>query len=161
MKTCERFEEHSKELPPLQERDSVFIQNQSRAHGNPNKWDREGIIIQTGEHDQCLVLAMELGEFPYVIGGFSASSPDDRIQNTLLRPLYLLLKIPCQSTPERSLRLSRLKLIQKQTDQAGKMAAPQSKMPHLKPNPEGEHDTVRDPSLQAKPYPSYLIYQMK
>ena len=43
------------ELPPLREGDSVFIQNQNLAYGKPNKWDREGTIIQTGENDQYLV----------------------------------------------------------------------------------------------------------
>ena len=55
VKTCEKLEEHAKELPPLREGDSVFIQNQNLAYGKPNKWDREGTIIQTGENDQYLV----------------------------------------------------------------------------------------------------------
>ena len=55
VKTCERLEEHSKELPPLREGDTVFIQNQNIAHGKPNKWDREGTVIQTGDNDQYLI----------------------------------------------------------------------------------------------------------
>jgi len=53
--TCERLEHGSKELPPLREGDMVFIQNQSAASGKPNKWDREGTVIQTGENDQYLI----------------------------------------------------------------------------------------------------------
>jgi hypothetical protein len=55
VKTCERLEQNSRELLPLREGDMVFIQNQDPASGNPNKWDREGTIIQTGENDQYLV----------------------------------------------------------------------------------------------------------
>ena len=55
VKTCERLEQNSRELPPLREGDMVFIQNQDPASGNPNKWDREGTVIQTGENDQYLV----------------------------------------------------------------------------------------------------------
>ena len=55
VRTCEKLEEHAKELPSLREGDSVFIQNQNSAYGKPNKWDREGTIIQTGENDQYLV----------------------------------------------------------------------------------------------------------
>ena len=39
----------------MREGNSVFIQNQNPAYGKPNKWDREGIIILTGENDQYLV----------------------------------------------------------------------------------------------------------
>ena len=55
MKTCEQLEEHSKELAPLHEGDTVFIQNQNMAYGKPNKWDREGTVVQTGDNDQYLV----------------------------------------------------------------------------------------------------------
>lgn len=55
VKTCERLEQSSKELAPLREGDTVFIQNQNAASRNPNKWDREGTVIQTGENDQYLV----------------------------------------------------------------------------------------------------------
>ena len=55
VKTCERLEQHSKELPPLREGDTVFLQNQDPAARKPKKWDREGTVIQTGEHDQYLV----------------------------------------------------------------------------------------------------------
>ena len=55
VKTCERLEKSSKELMSLREGDSVFIQNQDATSGKPNKWDREGTVIQTGENDQYLV----------------------------------------------------------------------------------------------------------
>ena len=55
VRTCERLEQNSKELPPLQLGDTVFIQNQNPAYGKPNKWDREGTIIEVGENDQYLV----------------------------------------------------------------------------------------------------------
>ena len=51
VKNCERPELHSKDLAPLREEDVVFIQNQNASH-YPNKWDRQGTVIQTGEIDQ-------------------------------------------------------------------------------------------------------------
>ncbi len=62
VKTCERFEQYSKELAPLREGDTVFIKNQD-ASRKPNKWDREGTVIQTGENDQYLVRVHGTGWF--------------------------------------------------------------------------------------------------
>ena len=53
VKTCERLEQSSRELPPLREGDTVLIQNQNGP--KPKKWDKEGTVIQTGENDQYLV----------------------------------------------------------------------------------------------------------
>jgi hypothetical protein len=53
VRTCEKLNQGSKELAPLREGDTVFIQNQD---GNkPLKWDREGTIIHTGDNDQYIV----------------------------------------------------------------------------------------------------------
>ena len=43
--SCEDLEEGSKELPALREGDSVFIQNQDKSSGRPNKWDRQVKIV--------------------------------------------------------------------------------------------------------------------
>ena len=53
VRTCEKLEKGSKELEPLREGDTVFIQNQDGS--KPLKWDREGTVILTGQHDQYLV----------------------------------------------------------------------------------------------------------
>lgn len=53
VRTCEKLEKGSKELEPLREGDAVFIQNQDGS--KPLKWDREGTVIHTGQHDQYLV----------------------------------------------------------------------------------------------------------
>ena len=55
VKMCEKLEQNSKDLPPLRCGDTVFIQNQSLAFGKPNKWDREGTIVEVLENDQYLV----------------------------------------------------------------------------------------------------------
>ena len=51
----EKLEQNSKDLPPLQCGDTVFIQNQSLAFSKPNKWDREGTTVEVLENDQYLV----------------------------------------------------------------------------------------------------------
>ena len=55
VRSCEQLETGCKELPSLREGDSVFIQNQDKATGRPNKWDRQGTIIASKDHDQYLV----------------------------------------------------------------------------------------------------------
>ena len=55
VKTCERLEANSKDLEPLREGDSVFIQNQVPTSPRSKKWDRQGTIVATGEHNQYLV----------------------------------------------------------------------------------------------------------
>ena len=55
VKICERLEQNSKDLPYLHQGDTVFIQNQDQSHGKPNKWDREGTIVEVGDNDQYLV----------------------------------------------------------------------------------------------------------
>jgi hypothetical protein len=55
VKTCERLEANSKDLEPLREGDSVFIQNQVPTSPRSKKWDRQGTVVATGEHDQYLV----------------------------------------------------------------------------------------------------------
>ena len=55
LKNCEKLEANSKNLPPLREGDTVLIQNQGSSPRRPTKWDRQGKIVATGEHDQYLV----------------------------------------------------------------------------------------------------------
>ena len=55
VKTCERLDQNSKDLPPLREGDMVFIQNQNQAYGKPKKWDREGTIVEVGDNNQYRV----------------------------------------------------------------------------------------------------------
>ena len=55
VRNCENLEANSKELQPLREGDSVFIQNQAPASRRSKKWDKQGVIIATGEYDQYLV----------------------------------------------------------------------------------------------------------
>jgi len=52
---CEKLEANSRELEPLREGDSVFIQNQDPATKRSKKWDRQGSIVATGDNDQYLV----------------------------------------------------------------------------------------------------------
>ena len=55
VRSCEQLEMGSRELPPLREGDQVFIQNQDKANGRPNKWDRQGTVIASKDHDQYLI----------------------------------------------------------------------------------------------------------
>ena len=55
VRSCEGLENGSRELPPLREGDSVFIQNQGKSPGRRNKWDRQGRIVAIKDHDQHLV----------------------------------------------------------------------------------------------------------
>ena len=55
VRSCEKLEEHSRELPALREGDSVFVQNQNPGSSRPNKWDRQGKVIAIKNNDQCLV----------------------------------------------------------------------------------------------------------
>ena len=52
-RTCEKLNEHTRQLQPLQISDHVFIQNQHGAH--PSKWDKSGKIIDVKSHNQYLV----------------------------------------------------------------------------------------------------------
>ena len=55
VRSCERLEANSRELEPLREGDSVFVQNQDPGTSRSKKWDRQGIIVATGDNDQYLV----------------------------------------------------------------------------------------------------------
>jgi len=55
VRSCEQLEMGSRELPSLREGDHVLIQNQDKSSGRPNKWDRQGEIIASKDHDQYLV----------------------------------------------------------------------------------------------------------
>ena len=62
VRSCEKLEVGSKELPALREGDPVFIQNQDKSSGRPLKWDRQGTIIACKQHDQYLVKVQGSGK---------------------------------------------------------------------------------------------------
>ena len=49
----ERWNEHTKRLPPLKVGDNVRLQNQTGPH--PNKWDRTGCVVEVRQHDQYVI----------------------------------------------------------------------------------------------------------
>ena len=55
VRASERLEEHSKELEPLFQGDKVFVQNQDASSRDYKKWNRQGVIVTAGKHDQYLV----------------------------------------------------------------------------------------------------------
>ena len=55
VRSCERLEQNSKDLEPLREGESVFIQNQNTSSNKPKKWDRQGRVIATKDNDQYLI----------------------------------------------------------------------------------------------------------
>ena len=55
VKNCEKLEANSKYLEPLREGDAVLIQNQTPNSKRSKKWDRQGTVVSTGDHDQYLV----------------------------------------------------------------------------------------------------------
>ena len=59
-RTCEKLNEHTRKLQPLQVSDHVFIQNQHGAH--PSKWDKSGKIIDKKPHNQYLVKVNRSGQ---------------------------------------------------------------------------------------------------
>ena len=61
VRSCENLNEHSKELEPLREGDSVFVQNQDPTSSKPNKWDRQGTVIAAQGYDQYLIRIMGSG----------------------------------------------------------------------------------------------------
>ena len=61
VKNCERLATHSKNLEPLREGDSVLIQNQIPSSPRSKKWDRDGTVVATREHDQYLVRMARTG----------------------------------------------------------------------------------------------------
>ena len=62
VRSCEKLEVGSKELPALREGDPVFIQNQDKSSGRPLKWDRQGTVIACKQHDQYLVKVQGSGK---------------------------------------------------------------------------------------------------
>ena len=53
VKTSEKLNEHSRNLPPLTRQDRCFIQNQT---GNaPYKWERTGTVVEVLPHDKYIV----------------------------------------------------------------------------------------------------------
>ena len=55
VRVSEILEEHTKDLVPLFQGDKVFVQNHDTSSRDYKKWDRQGVIITTGKHDQYLV----------------------------------------------------------------------------------------------------------
>ena len=52
-RTTEALTPHTRALPPLLVGARVYVQNQTGP--NPNKWDRSGIVVEVGDHDQYLI----------------------------------------------------------------------------------------------------------
>ena len=52
-KQVEKLEAGTHALEPLRVGDTVRVQNQTGSH--PNKWDKTGVIMQIGEHDQYII----------------------------------------------------------------------------------------------------------
>ena len=52
-RTMESLNRSARNLPPLEEGDRVFVQNQRGHH--PTKWDASGVIMEVGTHDQYTV----------------------------------------------------------------------------------------------------------
>lgn len=48
-KCCERLNEHSRNLKPLQVGDKCYVQNMAGNH--PTRWDRSGVVISNDGHD--------------------------------------------------------------------------------------------------------------
>ena len=55
VKNCEKLDAKCKYLEPLREGDHVLIQNQTPNSKRSKKWDRQGIVVSTGDHDQYIV----------------------------------------------------------------------------------------------------------
>jgi hypothetical protein len=53
MSSMERYNSHSKSLPPLQVGDTVSVQNQTGNH--PLRWDKTGRIVEVHDHGQYVV----------------------------------------------------------------------------------------------------------
>jgi len=53
MRLTERWEEHTRILPPLCVGDHVRIQNQMGPH--PNKWDKTGLVVEVKQYNQYLI----------------------------------------------------------------------------------------------------------
>ena len=55
IKDGERWEEHTKPLPPLKHGQHVFIQNQKGAGKQAKRWDKTGIVVEDSGHDKYMV----------------------------------------------------------------------------------------------------------
>ena len=51
----ERWDEHSRSLPPLTTGQHVFIQNQKGAGKQAKRWDRTGIVVEDSGHDKYAI----------------------------------------------------------------------------------------------------------
>ena len=80
---CEQLENACRELPPLEEGDSVLIQNQTPTN-RPNKWDREGVVVSTGKHDQYLVRVVGSGRLTLRNRRFLRKFQSGGVTNTLV-----------------------------------------------------------------------------
>ena len=151
VKTCERLEEHSKELPPLQEGDTVFIQNQNRAYGKPNKWDREGTIIQTGEHDQYLVRVHGTGRVTLRNRRFLRKFSPRRDIDYPSKAIIPTVKDPLPEYPKEVTQAEPTKVDNQSGREDGGTTVRDATPEGQSLTPEVENDKGRDPSLQASP----------
>ena len=53
MKLAERWNEHTRQLPPLKVGHHVRVQNQTGNH--PTKWDKTGVVVEVRQYDQYVV----------------------------------------------------------------------------------------------------------
>ena len=53
VQSMERYNEHTRNLPPLQMGDIVFAQNQGGA--NPRRWEKTGKVVETHDHNQYMI----------------------------------------------------------------------------------------------------------
>ena len=151
VKTCERLKEHSKELPPLQEGDTVFIQNQNRAYGKPNKWDREGTIIQTGEHDQYLVRVHGTGRVTLRNRRFLRKFSPRQDIDYPSKAIIPTVKDPLPEYPREVTQAEPTKVDNQTGREDGGTTVRDATPEGQSLTPEVENDKGRDPSPQASP----------
>ena len=125
-KSAEALNQHARPLPTLNIGERCFLQNQSGNH--PTKWERTGIVVEIGDHDQYLVkvdgsgrltkrnrrflrafkpASMTVENAPTMKSWESSqtnsaanSEPSDQPLNTHLSPSNTLLSPPTILTPD-------------------------------------------------------------
>ena len=75
-----------RDLEPLQEGDTVFIQNQDRSSSNPKKWDRQGQVVAVGQFDQYLVRVFGSGRLTLRNRRFLRKVAPSLTQDRLAKP---------------------------------------------------------------------------
>ena len=96
-----------KDLEPLLEGDTVFIQNQNPSSGRPKKWDRQGEIVATGQFDQYLVRVAGSGRLTLRNRRFLRKAPHAQRKPTVTQPPVNGHAVPTLPPPSPSLKLPR------------------------------------------------------